>query len=109
MENGEAVVQLFKSVKDDKNMELITSQKLANAISIQLKIEAQGEVYGFFYKTESSDWITLRDKVDARFLSTREAGGFVGCMYALYATSMGTESVNKAHFDWFDTRISDKC
>jgi alpha-N-arabinofuranosidase len=40
--------------------------------------------------------------VDATFLSTKVAGGFVGCMYALYATSSGTPSGNSAFVDWFE-------
>jgi alpha-N-arabinofuranosidase len=44
---------------------------------------------------------------DAKFLSTKEAGGFVGCMYAMYATSSGKPSENAALFQWFENRNND--
>jgi xylan 1,4-beta-xylosidase len=53
------------------------------------------------------DWILLKDNVDATFLSTKVAGGFVGCMYALYATSLGKSSDKIAHFDWFEYEGND--
>jgi alpha-N-arabinofuranosidase len=40
--------------------------------------------------------------VDARYLSTASAGGFVGCCFALYATSLEEISGNLAFFDWFE-------
>ena len=46
-------------------------------------------------------------EVDARFLSTETAGGFVGCVIGLYATSLGKQSHNKAHFKWFEYRGKD--
>jgi len=42
-----------------------------------------------------------------KFLSTRVAGGFVGCMYALYATSFGKSCNNKAYFNWFEYQGND--
>ncbi|MBY0349264.1 MAG: hypothetical protein K2W79_13480 [Hydrotalea flava] len=34
-------------------------------------------------------------------MSTKVAGGFVSCMYALYATSLRKQSDNQALFHWF--------
>jgi len=45
--------------------------------------------------------------VDGRFLSTATAGGFVGNVFGLYATSTGKESNNTAYFDWFEYKGED--
>ncbi len=85
-------------------MEMIASRVLdttVNAKKLQLKIVAKGNTYSFYYAEKANDWLLLKENVDARFLSTRTAGGFVGCMYALYATSLGQPSPVKAFFDWF--------
>jgi alpha-N-arabinofuranosidase len=89
-------VQLFKSDS------LLISQKIGKAHDIQMKIIAEGAYYSFYYATKPNKWILLKDQVDARFLSTRVAGGFVGCMYALYATSSGKPSSAATYFDWFE-------
>jgi len=49
----------------------------------------------------------LKEAVDGKFLSTATAGGFVGSVFALYATSTGKESNNKAFFDWFQYKGDD--
>ncbi|MBK8950997.1 MAG: hypothetical protein IPM85_00240 [Chitinophagaceae bacterium] len=35
------------------------------------------------------------------FSAQKEAGGFVGCMYAMYGTTTGKQSENAAMFNWF--------
>jgi len=101
-DNGKPVVQLYKS---GTPMELVASQRISGEFSrsdFNLKIAVDGEYYSFYYAVQPGQWILLKDNVDARFLSTRVAGGFVGCMYALYATSAGQPSSGVAYFDWFD-------
>ncbi len=98
------VVQLYRSsdtTGSGAHMELLASRPLAGPGSaLRLKIEAHGDTYAFLYAS-GGEWQTLREE-DARFLSTRVAGGFVGCMYALYATSLGEPSEAVAYFDWFE-------
>jgi xylan 1,4-beta-xylosidase len=112
--NNVPVVQLYKSKTDnasDAPMELLVSHELKTSASNQgvyLKIEALGEVYSFSFAVEKNKWIMMRDSVDATFLSTKVAGGFVGCMYALYATSLGHSSESKAYFEWFETKGNDE-
>jgi xylan 1,4-beta-xylosidase len=50
----------------------------------------------------------LKNIVDATFLNTKTAGGFVGSMYALYATSSAEKSVNKVYFNYFETKSDDE-
>ena len=68
--------------------------------------------------SQNSDSIALRKNFDyyltqshcyknLEFLSTKIAGGFVGSMYALYATSNGMPTSNKVYYDWFECRSED--
>ncbi len=110
----EAVIQLYKSkgIEDfDPPMELIASHKLAVdrlEKGLYLKIAVDEDRYSFYYGFKPDDWQLLKDNVDGRFLSTKVAGGFVGCVYAMYTTSLGDTSDNVAYFDWFEYLGDDK-
>ena len=113
VEGNEPVVQLFKSNKISARdtMELVASRKILNEESpkeVFLKIEARGKTYAFFYSLEPAKWSLLKEGVDATWLSTRVAGGFVGSMYAMYATSSGKVSTNTASYDWFEYQGNDE-
>lgn len=100
VENGKPVLQLFKSTADPKNMELLAQAPLQSATaSVQLRIQAAGDTYGFAF-SEGKAWATLKDKVDARFLSTQVAGGFIGCLLGMYATSSGQPTASTASFKY---------
>ena len=114
LDNDEPVVQLYQSTYDEgaaNHLELIASQKIeldeGNQV-LFLKIEAHGNTYSFHYGLKPDQWNRLKENVDATFLSTRVAGGFVGCVYALYATSLGKPSQNIAYFDWFEYQGDDE-
>jgi alpha-N-arabinofuranosidase len=108
VEAGEPVVQLFDSPggkTPGDTMRLIASRPLLPGDArkkLSLKIEAHGAAYSFHYAVGTAKWNLLKDSVDARYLSTKDAGGFVGCVYALYATSLGRPSSNFAYYDWFE-------
>jgi xylan 1,4-beta-xylosidase len=105
---GTPVVQLYKSEQETSQppkMELLATQKVGGegiTGPVQLKIEAHDDRYSFLYSTRPGKWILLKKDVDGSFLSTRVAGGFVGCMFAMYATSLGVPSDNTAFYDWFE-------
>jgi len=103
VDEGRRVVQLYK------NDSLLAMQELNTkpGKEVLLKIEAKKNVYAFYYALGKNNWILLADNIDAKFLSTKEAGGFVGCMYALYATSNGQPSNTTAGFNWFESRNND--
>ncbi len=69
--------------------------------SVYLKIEADGPQYHFSFSPDNTKFKVLAENVDATHLSTKTAGGFVGCLYGMYATSNGGESGNRAVFDYF--------
>ena len=114
LNGNKQVVELYTSIDGDHlsdQIQLISSQELANdqvKNELALKIESHGNMYSFFYSVTPDRWTLLKDSVDASFLSTQIAGGFVGCVYALYATSLGAPSSNDALFDWFEYRGDDE-
>ena len=108
IDNARPVVQLFRSgdtSRGERETVLLASQGLDPSSAgnrITLRIDACGDIYRFFYRPMEGVWAVLKDSVDATFLSTKIAGGFVGCMYALYATSDGQPSGTEAAYDWFE-------
>jgi alpha-N-arabinofuranosidase len=98
MKDGQTVVQLLQSSED--NLTELASQPVSGE-QIQLKIAFDGADYSFQYAETDGDWQVLQENVDGKFLSTEEAGGFVGTVLAMYATSSGATSDNSASFEWF--------
>lgn len=108
VENGKPVVQLYKSpARGNKNAELLASQPLSSAKSVCLKIESNASNYAFYFAEKKNKWKLLKDGVDASFLSTKVAGGFVGSLFALYGTSNGEPTTAVATYDWFEYKGKD--
>ncbi|REA64248.1 glycoside hydrolase family 43 protein [Dyadobacter luteus] len=100
LENGKPVMQLYKSGADKKSMELLAQQALTDGSKpVKLRIEAKGDTYSFYF-SKGSQWELLQDKVDAKLLSTQVAGGFIGCLFGMYATSSGEQTSNSASFKY---------
>ena len=99
VDQGKAVVQLYKSTDDSKTMELMT-QAATTTDKVLLRITAEGEQYSFSYSDKPNNWILLKDKVDGTFLSTQVANSFIGCVFGMYATSSGETTSNKASFSY---------
>jgi alpha-N-arabinofuranosidase len=114
LDRNESVIQLYKSgdTSDSINhMELITSKKLdedKRAVKLYLKIGVDGNCYSFSYALEPGQWRLLKDGIAANYLSTKVAGGFVGCLYAIYATSLGKPTTAVSYFDWFEYQGNDE-
>jgi alpha-N-arabinofuranosidase len=98
-DQGKAVVQLYKSSTDSKTMDLMTQAEVTTA-KVLFRITAEGEQYSFSYAVKPNNWILLKDKVDGTFLSTQVAGGFIGCVFGMYATSSGEATSNSASFKY---------
>lgn len=99
------MVQVYQSTAGE-DMEAIASQTLSSGQKIYLRIAADKAVYTMAYSTDNTKWITLK-QVDGKFLSTKTAGGFVGSMFGVYATSSGKESNANAYYDWFEYKGND--
>lgn len=101
VEKGQPVVQLLKSTTDAKKTERLAQASLKSAAGkVLLRINAEGDTYNFQFSENGKTWTTLQDKVDARFLSTQTAGGFIGCLFGMYGTSAGQPTTNAASFKW---------
>jgi len=103
LDKGKTVIQLYKGNKGTSSMELVKQEELQNpAAKLELKIDARAALYDFKFREEGKDWKLLQDNVDGKYLSTQAAGGFIGSLFALYATSSGKPSVNSASYQWID-------
>lgn len=96
---GKNVIQLLKSKGNATEM-IAEAYLTDNVAKVGLKIVSDSDSYSFYFSPDSKKWTLLKDKVDAKFLSTKEAGGFIGCMYGMYATSNGEKSTNTASFNY---------
>jgi len=103
------VIQLYQGSPKTKGMELIQQHPLSNnSDKVFLKIEAARDKYSFSYAEKKNQWKVLKNDVDGKFLSTNVAGGFVGTLFGVYATSSGEPSQNTATFKWFGYSGNDK-
>ena len=101
IEGSRQVLQIFKGNKQNNNMSLI-KQVYVGKSKLYLQIEADKSVCNFYYSNNAKNWKLLAGGLDGKYLSTKVAGGFVGSLFALYATSSGLNSDNKASFKWLD-------
>jgi alpha-N-arabinofuranosidase len=100
-DKDQEVVQLYKSNTGGQAMDLLTQASLVPSTSkIQLRIKAEGAYYSFYFAQQPGNWELLKSNVDAKFLSTQVAGGFIGCLFGMYATSSGKPATNTASFKW---------
>ncbi|WP_229712681.1 glycoside hydrolase family 43 protein [Marivirga lumbricoides] len=100
-EKGKMFVQVLKGGDDGE--ELVASKELETDSDglIRLKISSDVTSYAFHFATDNDNWELLKEGLDSRYLSTREAGGFVGVSLAMYTSSYGKESEARAHFGEF--------
>lgn len=112
LEENAPAVQLYQSSPEAENgMRLLASVKLLTddpSAALTLKAEFKGNIYSFYFSEKPGEWKPVGADVDASFLSTRSAEGFVGCMLAMYATSSGQPSDNTAWFNWFEYNGDDR-
>jgi xylan 1,4-beta-xylosidase len=107
LDQGKPAIQLYKAGSDSKKMELITQKLITeDGKPVKLRIVAEGGHYNFYYSTGSS-WELLQDKLDAKYLSTKTAGGFIGCLFGMYATSSGEQTINAASFKYLKYSSND--
>lgn len=89
--NGKNFVTLQKSsrVNDKVDKEILAQQELTNGFKgkIHLKVQCSGGKFSFFYKVKGNDWNLLASDIDASYLSTERAGGFIGTILGFYASS----------------------
>ena len=107
---GQPVLQLYKGPgKTSGEPQLLEVFKIQTGNQpLQLRIQTNGNAYSFYYAEKGgANWRLMKEGVDASFLSTQTAGGFTGCMYAMYATSNGAPTTNSAVFSSFESKGND--
>ncbi|WP_309119658.1 glycoside hydrolase family 43 protein [Paenibacillus sp.] len=96
-------VDALRLIERRGGIERNVASRRYDGVSIELKVEAAGQAYSFFYRIdEEAPWEALAEDVDGRLLSTDVAGGFTGAYLGMYASSHGAVSANVADFDWFE-------
>ena len=113
IEDGKPFVQLYRSTKSE-DMELMKSEALPpNTNSIDLLIVSEGATYSFYWSTGVDlttgrvKWNILQSGLDGKFLSTKVAGGFVGSMFGMYATSLGKPTTSSVTYSLFEYKGND--
>lgn len=101
LSKGRSVIQLYKGNAAGKSMDLLTEVE-ATFSRYFFKISAAKGDYSFHYATDTTEWKLLKANLDGKLLSTQTAGGFVGSLFALYATASGKPSRNTAEFRFLD-------
>jgi xylan 1,4-beta-xylosidase len=95
---------VIRLIKRAAGVEELLAEQSLDAGRCHLKIEAYEQLYNFYVANTPNQWQVVAENVDGRILSTPVAGGFVGAVMGLYASSNGQVSTNVADFDWFEYR-----
>jgi alpha-N-arabinofuranosidase len=98
-QTSEPVIRLMKR---EQGVDVVLAEQPVRAGHLTLKVEAHEQDYGFYVAEQPGEWRAIAENVDGRILSTPVAGGFVGAVIGMYASSNGTVSANCADFDWFE-------
>jgi len=119
-EGGGAEIRLVAAEGDEDR---VLARRPVSGDRFVLRVEAQGQAVSFGWGQVSADTVpggqvsqaleVLAAGVDGRILSTERAGGFVGTLLGVFATSGGTAAgaelgdrsaayARRADFDWFE-------
>ena len=83
--DGKKAVKLHKV--DGESDEVVAAEKLpSEANNMKLQIASDGVSFTFAYSTGDDKWNKIGEPLEARTLSTTNAGGFTGTTIGLYAT-----------------------
>lgn len=110
VKNNNPVIEVYEGPGEKDSIPVLLASYLlkSNKTVLDLKISFDKEDYMFWYKEGKGSWNQLlNEPVSGKWLSTSTAGGFVGTVFALYATSSGKISQAKAFFNWFQYKGDD--
>lgn len=105
--NGKAAVRLLQSTSDSSQYQLLAQATLPTGSSTAyLRFVSYNTQLAFEYSLDGKVWQVLKAELDARFLSTKTAGGFVGSTVGPFAwTPQINGSSAEAFFRWFSTTV----
>nr|WP_238319443.1 glycoside hydrolase family 43 protein [Xanthomonas maliensis] len=84
--DGDAV-QVFLDKRDGAATTTLAHTRIPATAQVRLQISGDGGAYSFAFAADGGSWQSLRRNDDAGFLSTAQAGGFVGSMIGPFAHS----------------------
>ncbi|KFA31783.1 xylan 1,4-beta-xylosidase, partial [Xanthomonas vasicola pv. musacearum NCPPB 4384] len=84
--DGDAV-QVFLEKRDGTTTTTLAQTRIPATAQLRLQISGDGSAYSFAFDADGRGWQSLRRNDDASFLSTEQAGGFVGSMIGPFAQS----------------------
>ncbi|KGE50511.1 glycoside hydrolase family 43 protein [Xanthomonas axonopodis pv. vasculorum] len=84
--DGDAV-QVFLEKRDGAATTTLAQTRIPATAQLRLQISGDGGAYSFAFDADGRGWQSLRRNDDAGFLSTAQAGGFVGSMIGPFAQS----------------------
>ncbi len=100
LKDGQPQVELYKSVhRKPEEIELINTVPVGNG-KLNLRITSRADKCDFEISENGKEYKSIAADQDGKHLSTKVSGGFIGNVYAMYATSNGKESNNQASFKY---------
>ncbi|MCC4609704.1 glycoside hydrolase family 43 protein [Xanthomonas campestris] len=84
--DGDAL-QVFLDKRDGATTTTLAQTRIPATVQLRLQISGDGGAYSFAFDADGRGWQSLRRNDDAGFLSTEQAGGFVGSMIGPFAQS----------------------
>lgn len=83
-EGSSRVVKLHK-VGDTSDDVVASSEVSEQTESLSLRIASNGQTFTFAYSLDGEQWVNVGNGLEAKYLSTTDAGGFTGTTIGLYA------------------------
>ncbi|MCC8443077.1 glycoside hydrolase family 43 protein [Xanthomonas cannabis] len=80
-------LQVFLHKRDGATTTTLAQTRVPATAQLRLQISGDGGAYSFAFDADGRGWQSLRRNDDAGFLSTEQAGGFVGSMIGPFAQS----------------------
>lgn len=80
-------LQVFLDKRDGATTTTLAQTRIPATAQLRLQISGDGGAYSFAFDADGRGWQSLRRNDDAGFLSTEQAGGFVGSMIGPFAQS----------------------
>ena len=83
------VLQKAKMENDKVAKEIVVLNQLPYEFrgKINLRVQCSSGNFSFFYKINKKEWKLIAEGLDASYLSTERAGGFIGTILGFYASS----------------------
>ena len=104
---GNEAIVLDHSAGETKRIATLEIPAAYKNSPVRLKIIGYGANYSFYVAYGDNNWLAVAEKVDARNLSTQNAGGFIGTLIGPYASSAAQPKILKeVYADYFKLGVA---